>query len=164
MITVKQHLELCGKHVKIVTDGDLVTTFDLCGHPLAAPAAEHKVKNARDFIAELRDELLQADVRLNGLVQGRPVKQLVFEPADLQTVFKSIEAGSSNEARAAAYRMFYKDPANKDLVLHVKSCPRIGDLPEGKGEYDVLGFTRPRQKRLKATLAPVEEKKVTNDE
>lgn len=159
MITVKQHLELVGEHVKLTTDGDAVT-LELCGRPLALVSEGYpKVKHARDFIDKLMVELTQVKARLDDLAEGRAVKQLTFEPVDLQTVFKSVAASNSNEARHIAYQMFYADPANKDLVLHVKSCPRIGELPlEGKKEYDVLGFTRPRQKQLKNALAPVEKK------
>jgi hypothetical protein len=161
VITIKQHLELVGEHVKLTTDGDAVLVFEVCGHPLTHISAESKVKHARDFIDKLTAELTQVKARLDDLVEGRAVKQLTFEPADLATIFESIEALSSNDARELAYKRFYADKANASVVLIVKSCERTGDLPEGKHTYKVAGFTRPRQKRLKRTLAPVEEKKVT---
>jgi hypothetical protein len=156
MITVKSSVQVSGKWIKFCVEDGQVKGLEYKPVPALPNVTIPAVLEA---IEEVRDELTQAIESLRGCFDDKRIKQLTFEPADLQTVFKSIAASNSNEARAIAYRLFYADPANGELVLHVKSCPPIGDLPDGKREYDVLGFTRPRQKKLKGTLAPVVEKK-----
>jgi len=156
MITVKSSLQVQGKWIKFTVEDGQVKGLEYKPVPTLPNVTIPAVVEA---IEEVRDELTQAIESLRGCFDDKRIKQLTFEPADLQTVFKSIAASNSNEARHIAYQKFYADAANENTVLHIKSCPRIGDLPlENKGEYDVLGFTRPRQKRLKGTLAPVEKK------
>jgi len=154
MITVKSSVEISGEHISLTVEGGQVKLLSIKSPPdFVTVGIPFVVK----LITEMKDEFEQVLENLKGCADGS-VKQLVFEPIDLQTVFKSIAASNSNEARHIAYQKFYANTENENTVLHVKTCPRIGDLPDGKREYDVLGFTRPRQKRLKGTLAPVEKK------
>ncbi len=160
MITEHSRIHLSGKIISVVIDEQCELTF--WGLKMGSQPETPGAKDVAKILNEVANEAAEIRDRIEALSHGGPVRQLVFEPADLQTVFKGIEAANSNEARHIAYQRFYADPANKDLVLHVKSCPRIGDLPlEDKGVYDCLGFTRPRQMRLKGTLAPKAEETVT---
>lgn len=155
MITVKSSLELSGEFIKFTVESGRVSPLEI---HVPANLGAISIASAMEYIRKVRDELTQALETLEAYGEDKPIKQLTFEPMDVVTIFKGIEAKTSNEARAIAYRLFYADAANKDLVLHIKSCPPIGEMPDGKREYDVMGFTKPRQKKLKATLAPVEKK------
>jgi hypothetical protein len=163
MITEHSRIHLSGKIISVIIDDQCELTF--WGLRMGTQPEAVGAKEISKLLNEVATEASEIRDRIEAMARGGPVKQLVFEPADLVTIFKGIEAGSSNEARHIAYSQFYAIAGNEDLVLHIKSCPRIGDLPlEGKGEYDVLGFTRPRQKRLKRTLAPIAKEEDPDEE
>lgn len=148
MITETMRHELKGKWIRcVIEDGNCFLTAGVEHLPVEGDGQVMTFKEAAKAVDELAEELREIRERLDDL-GGIPI-----EPKPT-VIFDDLYALNSGHAREEALKRFYGLEANRELVLTVTNCEPLTHNKTGENAYRIVGWTRPRVKRLRDSLLP----------
>ena len=152
MISEHSRVELTGKIISVVVDDACELTF--WGLKMGVQPDTATPKEVAKLLNDIAVEATEIRDRIEELIEAskEPTVPSVM-------IYDDIKALTSHHARELAYRRFYADESNRNVVLTVTSSEAVTANRDAENVYKVSGYTKPRQKRLRGTLAPVQEKK-----